>query len=354
MDQKGSEMKKQSRIAFCIPVYNEEKMVPTIEANVKLIAKATTRAKIIISDNNSTDKTYEKLLRLKDKFHDLVVLFRQQSNIGFSKNISFFGSRKFLKEQKNIKFFQFLGADDRITKNGLRHLLRNIAENSNADLIISNWVYCQKDKKGNFYFYTDVDANQRSISSLQSFFNRRSFIPGGIMQYCINKKRIRSLENHKSAISPHVGVFFDCFPGKVIIAGPPGLCEVEKLTSKGWRSDPRSVLETHLKCFAYYVKLINAAYHKGLINLHTAEFTTKKYTRLTKDILEDCLNDVWGFWEPKQFDRIENLLYLIKGFCLGSLKNVLSNLRFLQKQACENKIKLIKKATKQNRKNALK
>jgi hypothetical protein len=335
-------MKSKIDIAFCIPVYNEENTIPIIKNNLKIIAKKVTRAKVFICDNSSTDKTYEKLLSLQNEFQELLILYRQKSNIGFSKNISFFGSRKFLRKQKNIKFFQFLGADDKITKKGLSHLIRIINNNSNADLIISNWIYYQKDKENNISFYSDEDARQRKISSLNSFFNGNSFIPGGIMQYCINKKKIRGLENHKGEISPHVGVFFDSFPGQVIISGPPGLCEVEKLAKKGWRSDPRTVLKTHIKCFEYYVKLINASYQKDLITLNTAESTTKKYTRLTKYFLEDCLNGVWGFWEPKKSDRIINFLYLIKGSCMGSFRNIISNLRFLQKQACEGKLKLSK------------
>jgi len=335
-------MKSIKDIAFCIPVYNEEKMIHVIKANLKLIAKVRTGAKIIISDNSSTDKTYEKLLSLQDEFHDLLILYRQKVNIGFSKNISFFGSRKFLSDQINIKFFQFLGADDKITKEGLSHLFRTIDENSNAELIISNWIYYQKNDDNKKFFYKDIDAKKREINSLQSFFNRSSFIPGGIMQYCINRKNIRRLDNHKKEISPHVGVFFDCFPGQVVIAGPPGLCEVEKVSKKGWRSDPRSVLKTHIVCFKYYIKLMEVAYKNNLISLHTYDLITREYARFTKYILDDCLNGVWGHWEPKASDRIVNLLYLIKGTCMGSLKNIIRNIRFLQKEAFAKRIKLTK------------
>ena len=48
-------MKKQIKIAFCIPLFNEEKKIHIIKRNIELIAQILPEFHIFFNDNHSTN-----------------------------------------------------------------------------------------------------------------------------------------------------------------------------------------------------------------------------------------------------------------------------------------------------------
>lgn len=333
------------RIAFCVPLFNEEHSIFIIKRNLDLIFKFTPRASIFFNDNHSTDKTFEKILLIKKRWPQRIFLLRQSSNMGFSKNIAQFGRDAVsLIRKSGAEYFQLLGADDVITKKGLLHLIKQIKTNKGADLIISNWIYTKKRGKKTKVL-GDFDIPSRKVcASLETFLSRKLYIPGGIMQYCIHKNKLHELKNYEKEISPHVGVFFQCFPGRVICAGPPGLCRVRKSQVFGWRSTAFGVISTHVMCFEMYIRLLKKSYKEKKIFRTTYKRLIKEYTRLSWLILKECHEGKWGKWSLSRSEKIATFFFMLKGLLRGSIFLSMANLRYLQKEAMREKERKILKA----------
>ena len=80
---------RQQALSVYIPVYNEYEAVPTIGYNIKRINKIFPGTTHYISDNCSTDQTWEALAELKKSMPEYhIVLRRNLRNIGFSGNLA--------------------------------------------------------------------------------------------------------------------------------------------------------------------------------------------------------------------------------------------------------------------------
>lgn len=93
--------------------YNSGKWIS--EAIISVLNSSFKNFELLISDDASTDDTWEKILKFTDP---RIKIFRQQKNIGEYKN------RNFLLSQANGKYFLFVDGDDLLYK----HTLRNIQE----------------------------------------------------------------------------------------------------------------------------------------------------------------------------------------------------------------------------------
>ena len=315
-----------------MPLFNEEKHIPLIRKNIKLILHLMPESVIFFNDNHSTDGTYEKLLIIKNKWPNKIFIHRQSSNIGFSRNIAHFGNASvFLKEKSRVDYFQFLGQSDIITKEGLLHLRNQVNNRIKANLIISNYIYTEK-KGGKVNDLGDYEIENKKIcTSLEEYFSNRFYIPGGIMQYCLCKDKLVAFKEFEKEISPHVGVFFKCFPGRVVCASSPGLCRVSKAESSGWRSSPYSVFKMLTIVFGLYIRLIKKAFQEKQITNETFQRLIKEYTRLSWLIFKECREGLWGVWAPTKTEKLCISFLLLKGLMRGSFFQSLANLRYLQK-----------------------
>ena len=326
-------MKKNSaKIAFCIPLFNEEKSFSIINRNINLILKILPSASFFFNDNHSNDKTYKKLLLIQKKWPNKIFIFRHSSNIGFSKNLSYFGQiADSIKERSKADYFQFLGADDEITKKGLRHLIKQTYSKKSANLIISNWIYTES--KGKLIRVVgDFDNLRKKVNnSLEQFLANKCYVPGGIMQYCIYKDKLSELIKYENEISPHVGVFFSSFPGRVVCAGPPGLCRVRKNQSSGWRKTSFGVISTHVMCFEMYIRFYTKAYKEKTITKERWKLLMKQNSRFTWLIFKECKAGHWGKWAPTSRQKVLIFFAVLKGILQVPLFYQLANLRYLQK-----------------------
>lgn len=107
-------------ITIGIPVFNEGKYI------VKTINSVINQAsKIIVSDNHSTDDTYDILQTLEQK-HPNLDCYYQDVNLGMLENF------KFCLDQANTKYFMWLGAHDLVSENYVAGLVGLLEQNPDA------------------------------------------------------------------------------------------------------------------------------------------------------------------------------------------------------------------------------
>jgi hypothetical protein len=338
-----SKQKNHTKIAFCIPLFNEENSIPILKRNIKLVFRILPESTVFLNDNCSTDKTLEKILLIQKIWPNKIFIHRQSSNVGFSKNLAYFGRNEdYLKDKSKAKYFQFIGADDVISKKGLLHLHKQANNARKADIIISNWIYTLK-KGERIKVLGDFDNRRRKVSNtLEDYLAKKCYIPGGIMQYCIHKNKLCKLQKYENEISPHVGVFFECLPGLVVCAGPPGLCLVRKDQKYGWRASFFGVVNTHVMCFEMYIRLIKNAYKKRLITKESWEIFMKQTTRNTWLIFKECQAGQWGKWAPTWSEKILIFSSVLKGLLRGSLFQIIANVRYLQKTIVKERVEIVR------------
>jgi abequosyltransferase len=106
-----------------IPTFNRAEF---LKKNIAMLAdwieelKCKDKVNIIISDNCSTDLTFEIALSLQKKFDINLDLYRQDENIGLEKNTVFVFSKA------TSEYVMFLGDDDFLDRNYLKHVLNYI------------------------------------------------------------------------------------------------------------------------------------------------------------------------------------------------------------------------------------
>ena len=96
-------MRISSLVTVCIPAYNEAQFIGRAIEALKL--QTMSDFKVLLSDNCSTDSTFEIAYRLCND-DNRFTLFKQSSNIGASANFNF------LLERVHAKYLVFLGAHD--------------------------------------------------------------------------------------------------------------------------------------------------------------------------------------------------------------------------------------------------
>ena len=108
------------RVTVCIPVYNE---ADVIERTLDCVLRQTiSDFKVIISDNCSTDGTYEKITSYVSADPRFEVI-RQNRNLGSLENF------RFLSTKVETKYAQFLGSHDEVSDNLLEDLLSELESN---------------------------------------------------------------------------------------------------------------------------------------------------------------------------------------------------------------------------------
>jgi len=154
-------------VSICIPIFNQIRFVKDLIHSIK--SNQNKKVEFIICDNNSSDGTYEVLLKNKKYFK----LFRNKKNVGFLKN--------FLKtiKKSNSEYITFLGGDDVIYS--IKNLLsictfmkdKDISMGFSPIYLFSEKIKDKKlhfnFKKKIFYDYEDAILNNWLNSVLASF-----------------------------------------------------------------------------------------------------------------------------------------------------------------------------------------
>jgi len=107
-------MRSNPIISICIPVYNGELHIKRLLDSLVKEFKYLDLIELVISDNCSEDNTQLIIESYRDKLS--IQLFKQEINIGFSKNLQFTG------QMAKGEYVTFIGADDRVTS--LKNLIK--------------------------------------------------------------------------------------------------------------------------------------------------------------------------------------------------------------------------------------
>jgi len=106
-------------LTIALVVYNEEKCLPLIEANLRLLRAETARARVLIVDNASTDGTLVQLRRLQNEYSfDLIT--RTENNMG--------GARADATSAATTPWLVFLDADCAISSEWLFNAFAIVAD----------------------------------------------------------------------------------------------------------------------------------------------------------------------------------------------------------------------------------
>ncbi len=143
-------------VSVGIPVYNGEKTIDKILNSI--LRQSYKNIEIIISDNNSSDRTYE-ICNLYMKKDQRIKLYKQNINIGVAKNFNF------VFKKSTGKYFMWAAVDDIFDNNFILLNLNNLEKNPQA-------VLSQAKTKLFVDGYDEIIA----LSSLKSFKNKKSIL----------------------------------------------------------------------------------------------------------------------------------------------------------------------------------
>jgi len=137
-------IKIKSEIIICIACYNEEKWIE--EALKSLLSQSYKDFKIVISDNYSTDNTFDICKRYANT-DARIYLHRNKSNIGS------YGNGAKLLSMTDCEYLMILGAHDYISHNFIYNHYTFMKENTDHSLSYSPTVFIDENghyvKKGN-------------------------------------------------------------------------------------------------------------------------------------------------------------------------------------------------------------
>lgn len=128
-------MQQGNIISVAIPFYNEEKFLD--DSIQSLINQSYKRINIILSDNCSTDGSYEIAKKYADK-HDNIVLIKHVTNIGAV------GNFEYTREIAKTKYFMWLGAHDIICENFVEEAINFLEANPSFVLYYPKARYFEK------------------------------------------------------------------------------------------------------------------------------------------------------------------------------------------------------------------
>lgn len=130
------------KLSICIPVYNGEKY---IGYNLDIMISQINmhglhdKVEIIVSDNNSTDKTAD-VVHKKMTNCNIIKYYRNEKNLGYYNNMIK------LLSYANGEYIHFMGDDDFYAEGGLIRILDKLNENYGV-LLLGNYFYRNSTKQ---------------------------------------------------------------------------------------------------------------------------------------------------------------------------------------------------------------
>ncbi len=119
---------KKPLISVCCTTYNHEQFVD--EAINSICSQNIEDIEIIVVDDGSVDKTYEKLKSLSKKSKFLIHIIRQENTGNIPQNIN-----KAIRKARG-EFLMFMSLDDVLLPNKIDILLKEINLDKNTQLVI--------------------------------------------------------------------------------------------------------------------------------------------------------------------------------------------------------------------------
>ena len=172
---------KQPLLSICIPTYNRANVLKDCIKSLVQANGFSDEVEIIISDNCSTDET-QQVAELFAKDFPNIKYFRNDANIGFSRNLLHvleLGTGAFLKISNDYNIFR---------RNSLSFLLETIKKHAQDKPVL--------------YFSNQTDSRQPySTSSFDKFILNEKMGPGWISNYGYWKEDFDSFTNRNAYTS---------------------------------------------------------------------------------------------------------------------------------------------------------
>lgn len=184
----------QKLISVIIPFYNVEKYIENCLENIINQTFNFNDVEIILVNDCSTDNSLEIVNQYKDRYPENIIVQTTNDNSGSGgkpRNIGI--------EKASGKYLMFSDADDFFDINAFK-VMYNKIEQTNADFIISNWIYTDEkgtnwkkplfDQKRFIEFKLDIKDYDKSFYVMNSSMCNKIFN----REFIINNK-IKCLEN---------------------------------------------------------------------------------------------------------------------------------------------------------------
>jgi glycosyltransferase involved in cell wall biosynthesis len=253
-----------------IPIYNEQRSMHIVRHNIRVFNRYFPNSTILISDNQSTDGTWEALREMANSLPQNIILIRNDENVGFARNLI---NVRLIPE---LEFVVMIGGSDLFCKKGLCHLALARKNNPNVELFMSNWAYITNDPKPKVISKLDVD-HAFSANTLEEFFGGAPYVPVGIMQYAGIAKHFHRFQNYTQYNSPQISAFIDAFPCTFIALGNPPISYVRLI--EGWRKSNELILQVHREVVTQVLEAVTSAKTRGKLLGSVADQVNRKYLR---------------------------------------------------------------------------
>jgi glycosyltransferase involved in cell wall biosynthesis len=120
-------MKNKALVSIFLPVYNAEKFIAeTIETSIN---QSYENVELVISDDASKDGTWDIITYYKDKFPDKIKAYRQDVNLGVTKNCNF------ILEKCEGQYICFSAGDDVLAPECIRRAVEIVESNENVGIV---------------------------------------------------------------------------------------------------------------------------------------------------------------------------------------------------------------------------
>lgn len=178
-------MQKIISLSILIGCFNEAKYIQKCLLSLK--DQDSSDFEVIISDNDSTDTTVNKIL---ESIHgdERFRLHRQLENIGAAKNA------KFLLDQVQTEFVMFLGAHDYLSKGYVRNCLAKIKQNPKISISFAPTIAIDENEnpfESNFLRVYDFTQHEPYIRYLNSI---AQIVDGTPFQGIMRTKLLKQME----------------------------------------------------------------------------------------------------------------------------------------------------------------
>lgn len=199
MDQmKVSLNKRKFLISFCIPTYNRcEALQKCIESIISQ-PDFEKSVEIVVSDNASTDSTFDVVKKFSSLFPDNIIYFKNRENIGMEANF-----RKVL-DLGSGKLLKLLNDYSLITPNYIPKLLKCIEINKNEKAIL-------------FFMNIGTNENFRLCTNFNDFLKHTTYWTTWIGTFSIWKNDYTSFSNKEECeglLFFHMLLLFEIFRKK--------------------------------------------------------------------------------------------------------------------------------------------
>lgn len=149
-------MKTKALVSIFLPVYNAEKFIAeTIETSIN---QSYENIELVISDDASKDGTWEIISYYKDKFPDKIKAYRQEVNLGVTRNCNF------ILDKCEGQYICFSAGDDVLGPECVKRSVEIMESNEDIGIVFHKFqrmdensvvIPSDSDMEPHFGYYTD-------------------------------------------------------------------------------------------------------------------------------------------------------------------------------------------------------